>query len=259
MSSTVDFSAVAKSNLGNLQAEAAGQKYEKADKVKEYVAEKRKAKQALRPIEDDDEASTAGKGKKRAKASGDGDDRPLTAAQAKVVTDVVAKAAPAGVDPKQQEKDRITYIRKYELYHRHLPRDLLPPYVKGSANWSHREASYHYTALRSHLDGGGSIGVPKEMFFAGLQFIEGYVVQNTGGFVVPGTVKALQEANEEDQILETELTEMAIELSTLVPGQPWYVRLGTKLGRFAYEYGRAKEEAKLQAELVTAAKNGEVL
>lgn len=236
--STVSFEAVSKANLPNLQAESAGKKYEKAAKVKEHVARK---KEAMEPIEPPSSS------KKRKAAAEAKEDHELTASQIKIASKALDRA-PSG---EQQEKQRRSFIHKYELYHKCLPRDLLPSYVKGSANWTWREASVHYNAIRAHLNGANNLELQKELYFQMISIIE----QASGTGALPGDLDlqgVTQTLRQNQEVLETELTEMCIELSDLTPPTPWYVRLGIKTGRFLWAYSEGRKKAAGREELKEA-------
>jgi len=125
---------------------------------------------------------------------------------------------------------------------------MLPHYVKGSANWTWREASYNYNAIRAHLNGSNRLEMGRELYFQVLGAAEH---ANQRGLLpldleLDGMTQALRENKDQ---LETELTEMAVELSDLTPPTPWYIRLAIKTGQFAWHFSEAKKRAKLASEL----------
>ena len=125
----------------------------------------------------------------------------------------------------------------------------LPPRVKGNpATWSHKEASFHYHNLRQHLNGGFNLEIPKKMFFSALHMGEKL---NFGRFsnvlqLEPGFAEALEQHPE---TLESELTEMSIEMQSLVPQLPWPIRLGMKTAQMAYSYSSTVRQMRQSEEL----------
>lgn len=105
--------------------------------------------------------------------------------------------------------------------------------------------------MRKHLDGANRPPVARGLFFAVVGLGEKFVteVNNPLDMDVQGMTEVLRQNQE---ALETELSEMEAELSMLDIGAPWYVRLAYKTGEFAWLYSENKKKLRLQSELQEA-------